>query len=265
MSHNPEKEKQERIKHLATLLPELSESQLGWIEEIVKQLRRARTYDRDKRSDFVSDCLLQEVGDALRLHHCFSREPFSKDKFEYLLERASNHCGVRAELAPKGNSGHDVTIGGVKFSLKTQADKSIKRNSVLISKFMELGKGQWGDDEKDLIGLRERFFSHMKSYDRILVLRTVSKAPAGWEYELVEIPKALLQRAAGGTLRMMHESKQNPKPGYCDVRDAKGNLLFQLYFDGGTERKLQIKAINIENCIVHARWSFPADDLITES
>lgn len=172
---------------------------------------------------------------------------------------------MRAELARKGNPGHDITIGGVKFSLKTQANKGISRKSVYISKFMELGKGQWGDDEKDLIGLREQFFSHMKSYDRILVLRTVSKAPDGWEYELVEIPTALLQQASGGTLRMMHGSTQNPKPGYCDVRDLKGALLFQLYFDGGTERKLQIKGINIENCIVHARWNFPADDLVTES
>ncbi|HEV2864674.1 MAG TPA: hypothetical protein VGX48_26985 [Pyrinomonadaceae bacterium] len=265
MSRNTGREKRERINHLAGLLPELSESQLGWIEEIVGQFRRAHKYERDERSDLVSDCLLQEVGDALRLHHCFSREPFSKDKFEYLLERASNHCGVAAELARKGNRGHDITIGGVRFSLKTQADKGIKRRSVHVSKFMELGKGQWGDDEKDLIGLREQFFSHMESYDRILALRTVSKAPAAWEYELVEIPKALLQRASGGTLRMMHDSRQHPKPGYCDVRDAGGHLLFQLYFDGGTERKLQIRSIDIENCFVHARWSFPADDLITES
>lgn len=49
------------------------------------------------------------------------------------------------------------------------------------------------------------------------------------------------------------------------MRDENGRLLFELYFDGGTERKLQIKGINIENCIVHARWSFPADDLVTES
>jgi hypothetical protein len=167
-------------------------------------------------------------------------------------------------LARKGNPGHDITIGSVKFSLKTQANKGISRKSVYISKFMELGKGQWGDDEQDLIGLREQFFSHMKFYDRILVLRTVSKAPDGWEYELVEIPKALLQQASGGTLRMMHGSTQNPKPGYCDVRDSNGDPLFQLYFDGGTERKLQIKGINIENCIVHARWSFPASDLVTE-
>jgi hypothetical protein len=58
MPHTPDKEKQERIKHLAKWLPELSEIQPGWIEEIVKQFRRAHTYERNERSDLVSDCLL---------------------------------------------------------------------------------------------------------------------------------------------------------------------------------------------------------------
>jgi hypothetical protein len=265
MAHNPGKNKQERIRHLAKLLPELSESQLGWIEEIVNQLRRVHRYEINEKSDIISSCLLEEIGDALRLHHCFSREPFSKDKFEYLLERASNNCSMPAELARKGNPGHDLTIGSVKFSLKTQANKGISRKFVYISKFMELGKGQWGDDEQDLVGLREQFFSHMNSYDRILVLRTLSKAPDEWNYELMEIPKTLLQQAKRGTLKMMHNSRQFPKPGYCQVLNKKGELLFQLYFDGGTERKLQIKSINIDNCIVHARWGFPASDLVTES
>ena len=254
----------DRIKHMASLLPELSVSQLGWLEEIVKQFRRTHTFERAEGSDIVSDCVLQEIGDALRLHHCFSREPFSKDKFEYLLERAANNCGLNATLAARGNPGHDITINGLKFSLKTQADRGIRRKLAHISKFMELGRGTWGDAESDLVGLRERFFTHMESYDRILVLRTLSKAPQEWEYELLEIPKTLLNEAVGGTLEMMQVSTQYPKPGYCHVRTPDGELKFQLYFDGGTERKLQIKSIDIANCIVHATWKFPAADLVTE-
>jgi len=71
--------------------------------------------------------------------------------------------------------------------------------------------------------VRDRFFAHMKSYDRILVLRTLSKAPKDWEYELVEIPKALLKRAAKGQLEMTHKSTQMPKPGYCYVSDDFGS------------------------------------------
>lgn len=81
-----------------------------------------------------------------------------------------------------------------------------------------------------------------------------------WRYELVEIPKALLQRAQNGTIAMNHASKQNPKPGYCQVHGEKQKLLFELYFDGGTERKLQIKHLRKDECVVIASWEFPSAD-----
>jgi hypothetical protein len=261
----PQDNKKDRIKRVLALLPGLEESQIGWLEEIAKQFNRPHTFRRNDTSDFMSECLLEEIGDGIRLHHCFSKESFTKDKFEYLMERAANLCGVEAQLARRGNPGHDITIKGEKFSLKTQADKSIRRNSLHISKFMELGRGQWSDKDDDLVGLRNQFFSHMKSYDRILVLRTLSKAPKDWEYELVEIPKPSLERAAKGRLQMIHTSTQMPKPGNCYVTDKAGKPMFTLYFDGGTERKLQIKAIDISSCIVHAQWKFPSEELVAEA
>lgn len=80
-------------------------------------------------------------------------------------------------------------------------------------------------------------------------------------YELVEIPKVLLLEARSGELRMMTDSKQFPKPGYCYVRDESGTEKFQIYFDGGSERKLQIRRLVKRYCRVHARWQFPAVDL----
>jgi type II restriction enzyme len=120
---------------------------------------------------------------------------------------------------------------------------------------MELGKGQWNDNPDDLEGLRQQFLFHMQSYDRILVLRALEKAPQ-WKYELVEIPKDLLSRARYGRLEMRLHSRQVPKPGYCFVDDESGQNLFNLYFDGGTERKLQIKNLRKERCRVHATWEF---------
>lgn len=256
---------EEQVRRVASLLSGLNQSQLDWIEEIVKQFNRPHDFNSNPDSDIISECMMQEIGDALRLHHCFSKESFSKDKFEYLMERAAKICDIDAELARKGNPGHDITITGTRFSLKTQADKSIRRQTVHISKFMELGRGAWSDDDDDLIGLRDQFFAHMRSYERILVLRTLSKAPADWEYELREIPKRLLELARNGRLEMRHGSRQMPKPGYCHVLDEEGKLLFQLYFDGGGERKLQIKHIEISSCIVHASWTFPPADLVAES
>jgi len=191
----------------------------------------------------------------LKIHHAFSVEPFSKDKFEYVLEQIFRSRKINAELAPKGNPGHDITIKGQKISLKTQADKAIKSSEIWISKFMELGKGTWGSDPKDLEPLRAMFLNHLARYDRIFTLRTLSKAP-DWKYELVEIPKALFESAATGKLEMMMNSKQTPKPGYCYVSDYKGMPVYELYFDGGSERKLHVKKLRKSACVVHATWSF---------
>jgi type II restriction enzyme len=120
---------------------------------------------------------------------------------------------------------------------------------------MELGRGTWGDDPKDLIGLRNAFIEHTNNYERIFTLRALKRAPQ-WHYELVEIPKRLLLRARTGRLEMRMASRQFPKPGYCFVSDKDGEAMFQLYFDGGSERKLQIKGLLKKHCTVHATWKF---------
>lgn len=207
-------------------------------------------------SHFATEDFAFRFGDVLRLHHHFSAEPFTKDKFEHAMVAVLNQTGHRAELARRGNRGHDLTVDGQRWSLKTQADRAIKRQFLHISKFMELGKGKW-DSEEDLPGLRDQFLHHMEGYDRIFSLRCfrtpMQTDTIQYEYELVEIPKALLQRAAHGEFRYMHASPQTPKPGYCDVK-RKDLLLFQLYFDGGTERKLQIRDLGKAFCTVHATW-----------
>jgi hypothetical protein len=244
-----------RLQALVERLPVLSESQFTAIETIIAQFGRPHIFSRNPNSDLISECVLREFGDTLRVHHCFSAEAFTKDKFEFAFEKVCSFCGIAAARSKRGNPGHDITIKDVPFSLKTQADAGIKTDRIHISKFMELGKGEWSDDPKDLFTLRESFFRHMRGYDRILTLRRL-RADNMNHYELVEIPKALLLEAKKGELEMRMKSRQFPKPGYCTVTDKKGVLKFQLYFDGGTERKLQIKGINKALCIVHGQWKF---------
>ena len=249
----------EKLKTIAARLSGLSSGQLEFLDRILGQLGKPATFFRNPKSDLVSDCILAAFGDSLRIHHCLSAEPFTKDRFEFALEKACNDCKVKASRAARGNPGHDLTIKDVPFSLKTQADRGIKTGHIHISKFMELGRGEWSDKPKDLEGLRDRFFNHMKSYERILTLRRLPEF--GMEYyELVEIPKALLLEAKNGEFEMMMTSRQMPKPGYCTVKDKNGGVKFQLYFDGGTERKLQIKSLDKSLCIVHATWKFPVNE-----
>lgn len=237
----------------------LSEWQREWIIKQIDSCTHSIEVSALAKSDIATEAFLPRFGHILRTHHGQSAEPFTKDKFEYALADLMNRVGRKAELAPKGNRGHDLTIDGVRYSLKTQADKGMKVDTLHISKFMELGKGKWVD-EKDLAALRDEFLRHMKAYDRILSLRGFRPGAFDgsdrWVYELVEIPKPLFELAFAGKIVMRLESSQNPKPGYCTVVDRSGTVLYELYFDGGTERKLQIKSIRKDRCVVHATWSF---------
>ena len=208
------------VDSLIRAIPELTAGQLHWIQRVVADFGAEHSFTINE-SDLFDEITLQNFGDAIRVHHSFSAEPFSKDKFEYVLVRVLIMSGHMATLAPKGNPGHDVTVDGVKLSLKTQADDSIKENVLWISKFMELGKGNWSDVPSDLEGLRKQFLIHMKNYERILSLRALQKEPR-WKYELVEIPKSILKMAKNGILEMKTDSKQFPKPGYCYVKNQKG-------------------------------------------
>lgn len=246
--------KKERIKDLIEKIPTLTEGQLYWLNRVVQIFDAPYTFNV-LSSDIFDEPTLKNFGDALRIHHSFSVEAFTKDKFEYVLEKVLKMSGHTASLASKGNRGHDITIDGKTVSLKTQADRSIREDKIWISKFMELGKGEWGDDPNDLEKLRSMFLEHLGQYDRILTLRALDRGP-DWRYELVEIPKDLMELARDGKLEMKMESKQNPKPGYCYVKSSKGEEIYQLYFDGGGERKLQVKHLLKSYCVVHGTWEF---------
>lgn len=242
------------LRDLVNAIPSLTLGQLHWIHRVVKVFGEHYRFSASQ-SDIFDEVVLRNFGDAMRVHHSFSAEPFSKDKFEYVLVEVLRFTGRQAALAPKGNAGHDISIDDVRISLKTQADKGIKDDCLWVSKFMELGKGAWGSDPQELTGLRQQFLDHLQSYDRILMLRALHKGPV-WKYELVEIPRQLLMAAEHGRLEMKLASKQTPKPGYCYVKDPDGRDMYELYFDGGTERKLQIKNLQKQLCIVHATWEF---------
>jgi hypothetical protein len=249
------------FEKLARRVATLSKGQLALLDSIIDTFKQPMEASHNQTSDVVSPEFQEAFGDVLKLHHAMSEAYLDKYRFESAMVRVMNAIGRKAERAVRCNPGHDVTVDGIAWSLKTQGDQNIKIDTLHISKFMELGKGEW-IDVKSLGGLRKQFLRHLDHYERIFQLRyfkceSGEGMPMSHYYELVEIPKALLQRAAGGKLRMMVNSTQTPKPGYCDVFEKPRRALqFRLYFDGGTERKLQIKDLAKQLCVVHATWKF---------
>lgn len=247
----------EELQLLTASLAQLTSSQKALVKTVTEQFGLTHIFCREPSSDIITEQALEAIGDVLRMHHVISRQPLSKDRFEFAFERALLLSGIPARLeVSRTNPGHDITIAGVPVSLKTEASKGIKRDFLHISKFMELGSGEW-----ILERLRDQFFEHMKNYDRIFQLRCLVAQPTHYFYELIEIPKALLLEAANCEFQTMVKSRQVPKPGYGYVYGESRRLKYSLYFDGGTERKLQIKRLRKELCVIHATWDFDSTAL----
>ena len=68
----------------------------------------------------ITPAVLEDYGDVLRMHHCLSHESFSKNKFEYALDRVMKESGVIAMMASRGQKGFDIETSAQKFSLKTE-------------------------------------------------------------------------------------------------------------------------------------------------
>jgi Type II site-specific deoxyribonuclease len=248
-----------RAKKLQQRIAALSAGQLALLDAIIDTFNQPITSKFNDSSDVVSQAFSDAFGDILKLHHTMSDDYLDKHRFEAPLERVFKALGRNASRPKRTNPGRDISVDGEAWSLKTQGDSNIKLDTLHISKFMELGRGRW-ESEADLPGLRDQFLKHMTAYDRVFQLRYFRLAPTAQRfsrhfYELVEIPKKLLREAARGEFAMRHQSRQHPKPGYCTV-SAGGRVKFQLYFDGGTERKLQIKGLRKDLCIVHGSWEF---------
>lgn len=246
---------------LSRRISDMSDGQLGLLSMIVDTFEQRIEASRNEASDIVDRNVLEGFGDLLMLHHSLSSSYLDKTRFEVALERLLVKLGRSAHRpASMTNRGHDITVDGERWSLKTQGDRRIQRDSLFISKFMELGGGHWGArDLKDVEGLREQFLKHLEGYDRVFQLRYFRNSREAADlhgYELVEIPKALLVESRNGKLEWSKKSRTNPRCAYCIIRDKSGATKYKLYFDGGGERKLQIKSMRKSDCIVHATWSF---------
>ena len=249
----------DRSEEVIAKVSALSGGQLALLDSMIETFLQPIRSWRNEDSDVADATFLEACGDMLRLHHTLSDDYLDKHRFEAAMCRVFRAINKSCIRSPKNHPGHDITVDDVAWSLKTQGDASIKLEVLHISKFMELGKGRW-ETEADLPGLRDRFLEHLKAYDRIFQLRYFQSRDEQNQlvhfYELVEIPKKLLMECRRGVFEMRMGSRQNPKPGYCTVLDRKKTVKYQLYFDGGTERKLQIKNLMKQFCQVHASWCF---------
>src|ERR1035437_4665639 len=152
--------KQKFLERMGTVSGGLGATQVEMLVEMAEAMVGPVEATANPDSDFADKRFVGAFGDILQMHHALSNESFTKDKLEFALERILQRLGKEAKLAPPGNPGHDLVAGGERWSVKTQADAQINRDSVMISKFMELGSGDW----TDLGSLRDSMLEHMTHY-----------------------------------------------------------------------------------------------------
>jgi hypothetical protein len=202
---------------------------------------------------FVTQCVVTEMGVRLMAHHARSTQAMTKTLFEHAFNDSLNACKIPSEMHKSGtNRGYDLTVNGVRVSLKSESS-SVRVDKLHISKWMELGKDPW-----EPMFQHRQFLGHLDNYDVILTLRCLSKSGTV-SYELLEIPKAIFTSHPTPEFVLKPGKTSGQKavpPASAYVRDAKGGLIYELYHDGGSERKLQIKQLAKSACIVRATWQF---------
>ncbi|MBY0523369.1 MAG: hypothetical protein K2R98_08215 [Gemmataceae bacterium] len=152
------------------------------------------------------------------------------------------------------NAGHDITVDGVAFSMKTEAGASISATHLKISKFME---ARWIRECKTGVDFHRgmaKLLKHLSHYQRIIVLRVfhVTEPVAGVRYDLVEIPHRLLSRVS--TLNPVDFSPRRVSGTSRATVKLGGQDAFHVRLDGSVE-KVTIDRLDIQRCRPHASWT----------
>ena len=206
-------------------------------------------------SDIAIPAFAQNFRQRLQIHHATHEEAFKKKTFEFAFKASCIAAGKKATMDPNdSNPGYDVIVDGVKYSLKTEAGKSINNELITISKLME---ARWIRDcqtgENFQHGMKH-LHRHFSQYQRVLILRArrVATPFVGVEYQLVEIPLAIF--FAVGDLTPEDFAPRGQKSGGSSaIVRYSGSDAFRLRLDGSVE-KVTVSRLKKSLCKIHATW-----------
>lgn len=245
---------QEIASRIISGLASLDRSQTALLYRYMAAMQRPVSYRGNPASDLADATFVSAVGHYLSLHHATQATALNKKGFEFLFQFAAEAAGRKATINKNTtDASADVFVDGCGYSLKTQADKAVKRSTLYIQKLMEARWIRELDSPKDfhLAGL-EHIRNHLGKYQRILVLKAYPITSGVATYELVEVPKSVF-----GLVNDLIESDFPKKNsfGTCSVsvKDAEGEA-FRLVFDGSVE-KIRIFNLRARNCLSHAEWA----------
>lgn len=249
-------EESKALRQLIQVATGLDPVQVELLTEVATVMLRKVEETINLKSDLATPRFTANFRNRLLIHHATNEAKLTKKAFEFAFKGASEADGKPGFITISDTfSGVDVTIGGVRFSLKTEASKAISADQITISKFTE---ARWIQQQVTLEDLaREaatRIPAHLSHYDRILVLRARELSATRLQYEIVEVPRDLLQRVA--TLTAANFTARTTQGGSSAKITVDGRLAFTLRLDG-SDGKITIAGLKISECLRHAAWIIP--------
>ncbi len=251
-----EGEQHSALRQLIVVATRLDPVQVELLTDIARTMLRAVQETRNSASDLVTGRFAADFRNRLLIHHATNESKLTKKAFEYAFQGACRADGKEALVTVSSTfSGVDVTVDGVRFSLKTEAAKDIRADSLIISKFTEARWIQQCSTLEELVEeIRTRIPAHLSLYDRILVLRVRDLSLKRVQYEIVEIPIALLRRVADLTAA---DFTPRTKQGGSSARvKIEGQTALTLRLDG-SDGKITLAGLRLEYCVRHAVWVIP--------
>ncbi len=242
---------------LEALLNRLTGERRAVIGEIIHALLSPIKSQINGTSNICTSSFVEAFQSRLIVFQALNDDALSKKAFEYAFANAYRESTGKEVIVNRNSvmPGEDVIADGIKFSMKTEADRGIRSEFLKISKLME---ARWIRDCKTgkdfLAGVQNNIVPHLNRYDRILVLRAF-RAAGNYEYRLVEIPKTVLLEMR--KLAASSFSGRTPSGSTRAIVSAGGNELFLLRLDGSVE-KVTVDRLRQDLCVVHGMWTIPA-------
>jgi hypothetical protein len=216
------------------------------LKEFLGALRRPCMVEMNPNSYFNKDSFESEFRSKLLTHHCFMGSPLFQESFDSAFIAACSHAGHKVEEAPDGQRFWDVIVDGKRISLKSSKAKSLREDTVHISKLTEAA---WIQDCRTAAKRREYTRSLFKEYcdevDAIVQLRYFQSLN---RYELVEVPVTLFSQIMN--VGRAQFSADGPT---INIPIGKNPPDFTLKLDR-SDAKITITKINKNLCLVHGVW-----------
>ena len=199
--------------------------------------------------ELFGETFLANVQTLVERHHTiYPRLPPQGMFFEALVEQGFRLSGWRANevVATTPNSPrHDLLIGGVRLSIKSETGKVTSPTRISITKLCTTEAGEWTPE-----ALVNHAIAHIDRHDRMLMLRAIWK-PSELDYQLVDIPLVVLTWMRDAQLSSVGVRKGRRSIGGDIMRENE--RVFHVHFDGANG-KCQIQRLLIRYCSILREW-----------